>query len=125
VLVWLLLQAGVELQASHPKHFQYLQLPLYDMPEQDIVTSLPQAFEFIDTAIDGGEGTSSSVQSRVWQQGSITVNTPCQTKSKLFTNGSLALCCCTNCLVVHYTTVVWYNSSLAQADWQLRLRYAC
>lgn len=48
------LQAGVELRPTHPKHYTYLQLPLYDMPEQDIVAAFPAAFRFIESAMEGG-----------------------------------------------------------------------
>lgn len=50
-----LLQVGVELQPSHPNTFVYLQLPIYDMPEQDIVASFPAAFDFIEQAINKGK----------------------------------------------------------------------
>lgn len=48
-------QVGIELQPSHPQHFKYLQLPIADWPEQDIVSSFPAAFDFIDAGMDGGE----------------------------------------------------------------------
>jgi hypothetical protein len=47
-------QVGVELQPSHPQHFSYLQLPVYDMPEQDIVAFFPAAFKFIDAGTNAG-----------------------------------------------------------------------
>lgn len=47
-------QVGVELEPSHPQHFSYLQLPVYDMPEQDIVAFFPAAFKFIDAGMQGG-----------------------------------------------------------------------
>jgi protein-tyrosine phosphatase len=60
VLAWphtcnVLLQVGVELQPSHPNSFAYLQLPIYDMPEQDIVASFPAAFDFIEQAMKDGK----------------------------------------------------------------------
>lgn len=56
-------QVGVELEPSHPKNFKYLQLPIYDMPEQDIVASFPAAFAFIEAAMEGGKQASSSCMS--------------------------------------------------------------
>jgi hypothetical protein len=50
-----MLQVGVELQPSHPKSFAYLQLPIYDMPEQDIVASFPAAFDFIEQGMTDGK----------------------------------------------------------------------
>mmetsp|Transcript_31333 Transcript_31333/g.69751 ORF Transcript_31333/g.69751 Transcript_31333/m.69751 type:complete len:217 (-) Transcript_31333:840-1490(-) len=42
-----ILQVGVELRCSHPAYFTYKQVPLYDLEEGDLLSLLPQCFEFI------------------------------------------------------------------------------
>ena len=32
----------------YPDHFTYLKLPLFDLPDQDIISYFPKTFEFID-----------------------------------------------------------------------------
>lgn len=52
-----ILQAGVELEASHPSHqqqFQYRQLACSDTDTQDIVSLFRQAFSFIDEGCQQG-----------------------------------------------------------------------
>mmetsp|Transcript_15368 Transcript_15368/g.33303 ORF Transcript_15368/g.33303 Transcript_15368/m.33303 type:complete len:904 (+) Transcript_15368:136-2847(+) len=48
------LQVGAELSPSHQGHLVYKCLPLYDLEEQDLITHLPECFNFIDAARQHG-----------------------------------------------------------------------
>jgi hypothetical protein len=71
-------QVGVELQPSHPHHFSYLQLPVYDMPEQDIVAFFPAAFKFIDAGMNAGAHPSRMLHPMAaWVQRSFLAHAHC------------------------------------------------
>lgn len=85
-----ILQVGIELQPSHPQHFQYLQLPIADWPEQDIVSSFPAAFDFIDAGMDGGGGVLVHCQAGISRSASFVI-AYCMWKERLSADAATAV----------------------------------
>lgn len=76
------LQVGAELGPTHISCYQYLQLPVRDVPEQDIIKCFPKAFAFIDSALDSGGAVLVHCQAGVSRSATVVIGY-CMWKDKM------------------------------------------
>eukprot|EP00775_Hariotina_reticulata_P006465 gene6465-6693_t len=97
-----ILQVGKELRPTHPKSYTYLQLPVWDMPEQDIVGCFPAAFTFIDHALAEDGKVLVHCQAGVSRSASVVIGY-CMWKDRMSADAAIKA-------VTKARSVVWPNA---------------